>query len=406
MLKHLFSYLPKLMVRSRYGALYGIIFPIAYSLIFLVVFSNLVGGEPELNPIPVAVVFQGNQFEKQVAEESFNKLAGQGEWKDDRLKLAGDQKYLLVYEEVADLAAGRQLTEEDKALATIVIDNRQFGMNIGMDLSPSAVNDYRSQVLYTALDSFSSISRGVTKAFQSGQITQTLASIKNISASEDDMASNKQLLDRAEGKNVNANSIFFFAMFGYLCMYFMNTGVSIVYENEAYASVQAMRLTLAPVAKYKLFISNLIAWGIPCILIVWGIYGLFSWQKIPLGTDTGWILMLLSLGVLLGLSFGTALAAILKKRTGLSEGLMIALPLTFSFFSGMMSQEMKIMVNQNFPWFNKINPVALITDGFYYLSAYPTHQQFYQNIMIIICMIVVCLLITYFGLRRTDHASL
>ena len=86
-------------------------------------------------------------------------------------------------------------------------------------------------------------------------------------------------------------------------------------------------------------------------------------------------------GSFAGLSLGIAIATVLKSNENAKMGILISLTMFFSFLSGMMGITMKYVIDSNIPLLNKINPAAMITDGFYSLYYYDTLDRFYFNII-------------------------
>ena len=93
---------------------------------------------------------------------------------------------------------------------------------------------------------------------------------------------------------------------------------------------------------------------------------------INLGNNYLQIIVLLILGTTSAILTGTAIGALFNFNTGLKMGISIALPLVFSFASGMMYNGMPRIIAQYIPWFNKMNPIGIISKGLYMLYSDPT----------------------------------
>ena len=76
------------------------------------------------------------------------------------------------------------------------------------------------------------------------------------------------------------------------------------------------------------------------------------------------------------------------------------------FLSGMMGITMKYLIDKNAPIINKLNPVAMITDGFYSLYYYETLDRFIFNIISLIILSITLLFISYLSLRRQNYDSI
>ncbi|MGK0465074.1 ABC transporter permease [Clostridium sp.] len=116
--------------------------------------------------------------------------------------------------------------------------------------------------------------------------------------------------------------------------------------------------------------------------------------------------MLCFVGCSTGISLGTMVGALVKKGEGLKTAILIGIFMTGSFLAGMMYVDMKYIVEKSMPILSYINPAALITDGFYTLYYYNTHQRFFINISLLTVLSIVFCTVTYFVIRRQRYASL
>lgn len=412
MFKHLLRYMPPMMYKNRDGALFGIFFPFAFGLIYLMVFTGLMSNVNNLETVSIAMVFEGSTTEIATAQTNIENIAVPGEFNDDDSLVPAEsheETPLMAYIEVASLEEGRELANDGSVVATVVVDNQDEAMNIALEVAPVAVNDFGASIVYSALSSFSSISSGITGAFEdAANSNNPLIAVGQVTQRVNDVQSNSYYPETVQSgvEGTNSNSIYFYAALAYLCIFFMSVGTDIVNQNEAYFSSEALRTTVSPVPKGKRFLASFISWGIPSLLVVYAVIALYYLNDIPLGNEWGRLLILMTLGVIVGLLLGTAVAGLLKNQGGLLSAVSIGLPLVMGALSGLMSQPIKVAINENAPWLNKINPVSLINDGIYYLNNYPTFDHYNQNVIILAIMAVVLLVVTILSIRRTDYASL
>jgi ABC-2 type transport system permease protein len=78
----------------------------------------------------------------------------------------------------------------------------------------------------------------------------------------------------------------------------------------------------------------------------------------------------------------------------------------FSFLSGMMGITMKYVIDKNIPIINKINPAAMITDGFYSLYYYDTLNRYFFNVISLVVFSSVLLGISSIVLRRQKYDAI
>ncbi|MBG9989361.1 ABC transporter permease [Aerococcaceae bacterium DSM 111176] len=406
MLKHLLAYTPKLSYRNRDGFLYGILFPLAFSLIYLTVFSDMVTST-SFDAIQVAMVFEGNQEEVQIAEDSLSNIASIGEIDSSGNLYAiesHDTEPLIIYLPVENLDEGQSITEEYNLTGTVLVNNENNAFNIQMDIAPNKVNDLNTTVLHTILKSFTAISKGTQIAIQ--QAGPNPFVIQQITSALQEHGE-PQFFSADQTTTQTSNfSIYIYAALAYVCIFFISISSQWITENEAHTSPQALRKVVSPIGKIPLFMANFITGTIPSLLVVYTVLGIYMVADMPIGQEYGRLFLLLTIGTLVGLSLGTATASLLKSRPNTLTAIGIALPLIFGATSGMMNTNLKFFINENMSWLNKINPVSLINDAIYYLNNYPTYAQFNQNILILLTMFILLMGVTFVGLRRDSYASL
>lgn len=415
MFKHLTSYSFKIFVRDKEGVAFGLFFPLAFSLIYLFVFSGLLSGGNSFESIPVAMVFSGNNSEISSARNILGNLATETEVIAGEIQAPAisptanenDDNPFIHYVAVSDIKA-QQLVANNQVAAIINVDNTDHQLAISMELAPSAVNNFSSSILYSALSSFTSINAGAQTALAAvSDSDQPLLSMMNLEAqfNVDPQAAN-YIVAAKEKKGTSSVSIYFYACLAYLCIFFMSIGTHTITSIEPKYDTAALRSMVSPVPKYQRFLGNLLSFSLPCFIIIYLILGIYYYNGVPLGNDWGRILLLMSMGLLVGLLSGSALASITKAKSNILNALFVGIPLIFGALSGLMSHDLKFFVDDTLPWFNKVNPVALIHDALFALNNYPTYEQFNQNIMTLFLMVVILFAITLIGLRRPDYESL
>jgi ABC-2 type transport system permease protein len=127
---------------------------------------------------------------------------------------------------------------------------------------------------------------------------------------------------------------------------------------------------------------------------------------ISFGDQLGYIALACVIGSLTGVTFGTFIAATVKKSEGIITGILIGSTMTMSFLAGMMSADIKYLVATKMPILGYLNPANLITNSFYALYYYNTPTQFFINILLLCGFTLLFSATTYFVLRRQTYASL
>ena len=67
---------------------------------------------------------------------------------------------------------------------------------------------------------------------------------------------------------------------------------------------------------------------------------------------------------------------------------------------------MKYIVDKNIPLINRLNPAAMITDGFYSLYYYNTLDRFTSNLISLFIFSGIMLTISIISLRRQSYDSI
>ena len=167
------------------------------------------------------------------------------------------------------------------------------------------------------------------------------------------------------------------------------------------------RSSIAPVKKSDLILSGLLASIIVQFvgLIILFLYTIFV-LRINYDSNMLYIIILAIVGSLAGLSLGVFVSSIFKINENAKSGILIAITMFYSFLSGMMGITMKYVIDKNIPIINKINPAALITDGFYSLYYYDTLNRYFFNVISLILYSFILLSISSIVLRRQKYDSI
>ncbi|MCR5195534.1 MAG: ABC transporter permease [Pseudobutyrivibrio sp.] len=127
--------------------------------------------------------------------------------------------------------------------------------------------------------------------------------------------------------------------------------------------------------------------------------------NINIGIPLGETILITTIGSGIGIAAGTLIGSLLPNPK-----YHVVVPLLFSmtcsFFSGLMWDQIKQLIQYKCPIINKINPAALITDSLFIRATYGRTDTYIQNIIIMLSMIVGCLFISSICLRRRKYVSL
>ncbi len=185
------------------------------------------------------------------------------------------------------------------------------------------------------------------------------------------------------------------------------SGLTIAQNLQANLSPQAARRSCSGMTKSKQVLADLLAYYIShsvCVIIT------ITFITLVLGVNFGERLPLVYLGGILGgimgVSFGYFIGAVGKMSYGAKTGIIMALNMTLCFMSGLMVPGIKAMIIKYIPILNEINPVAIISDSFYYLSVDADLTRFWGKMVIVCILTVIFVLFGFLMTRRTKYASL
>jgi ABC-2 type transport system permease protein len=191
------------------------------------------------------------------------------------------------------------------------------------------------------------------------------------------------------------------------CLYGSLFGLNIVVKTQANLSDLGARKSLSPVHKLTSVGAALLAAALVTYLCnAAALTYLLAVLKINFGSSAPALYVVTLAGSVTGVSLGFLVGAVGKASEGIKITGLSVVMLFLCFMSGLMVADMRQTVEQNFPWFNRINPAALISDSFYSLNIYSTSYRLVRNIVTLAAISVVCMVGGYILTRRRRYASL
>lgn len=221
------------------------------------------------------------------------------------------------------------------------------------------------------------------------------------------MEQNTANIENVSNNNLSYTMIEFYTLIAMTCLYGGILGVTAINNNLANMSSKGKRVSMTPTSKGKVIISTVM--GSYFVQLI-GLALLFVFTIFVLKVDYGsnlLLIILLSLaGSFAGLTMGVAIGTVLKTNEDMKVGIIISVTMLGCFLSGMMGITMKYIVDKNVPIVNKLNPVAMITDGFYSLYYYDTFNRYFFNVASLLIFSLVMIVISFISLRRQKYDSI
>ena len=393
MFLHNFKYSLKTLLRNKGLIFWTFAFPIILGTLFNLAFSDI-GNKETLDIIDIAIVNNEEFKTDTYFTESFKVLSKKKE---------PNQLFNIKY---TNLSTAQSLLKEKKITGYLLFENHEVKIT---------VNDkgYNETILRSVVDELSSqkemletlTTKEITDSYKSGN--QNVNYEKIYQDTLNLINSTIPKLNNISNSNLSYTMIEYYTLLAMACLYGALIAMFVTNKKIANMSSAGKRTSISPAHKKTLLLGSFLASYLVQLL---GILILYLYTilviKVDYGNNTFLVFLLLMAGSLAGLTLGVAISTILKSNENTKTGILISLTMLASFLSGMMGITMKYIIDTNIPILNKINPAAMITDGFYSLYYYSTLDRFYFNIISLLIFSVIMLFISYQGLRRDKYDSI
>lgn len=409
MIRHLFKYIGKANFLSKDGFLLSIIFPFILGLIFLFAFENLLEAT-NLTPAKIVIDIKGNAEEKKDVEEFIKEKGIEGRLTERGLEPViepGDDDYLIYYFGDDDVEA---LLDEGAINAKVWIDNTGKKMDMEIYVPSNKANDRTSFMAYQILNSYAKTYRNLIKntevLFEQAMVGRDMSSVEGLVERVEEGIDTDDIIHTKEKKGINAYTHYIMATLGVVCLCYIRVGVDIVRKNEVYIGALGKRLELSPVSKLLRIFASFLSMGIPCLLATYLLLLCYWKRDVGLSLDYSRVILVVSLGVLISIFMGMALASLFKLSKDHVNVINILIPVLGALFGGLMGQLSQVLstwINENVPLLAILNPAVLVSRGLYQLSFYPSYDSFYHTIKIMTVYLAVLTVLTGSGMRRVKE---
>ncbi|MGI5897786.1 MAG: ABC transporter permease [Candidatus Dojkabacteria bacterium] len=359
----------KILVRDKATVFWTVIFTILLAIMFKMTFSKL-DEIDKFEPVPISVsqkVFEDEYFKTYIEameKEEYIKLIDLNDEGEE--KLFKEKKIVAYIQDEENIIVGKSVGKIKETIIKSLMDG--YIQNKSMIMNVLKENPYANI----------------------GELLDFKSFVKDESK-----------------KSIDIVSTYFYTLIGMQALYSYLWGLRVMYMYEANLSTQGKRNTISPVnKKYSVLYSLLAAWALSVITSVICLIFISFILKVDIGSQLLGIMTLILVGTLTGVSFGAFIAVSNKQNAEFKNGIGVGVTMLWSFFAGMMSSDVKILVQRNIPIVNKFNPVALITDGLYSLAVDNTLDRFYENLLFLSIIIVLFVLGTIFFVRGKKYESL
>lgn len=354
-------------------------FPVILGTLFFVAFGTLADGELDYKNIAVAVIEKGK------APEGFDTLISSlSEGKDEAP---------LFDIKTRDENEAKELMEKGELEGIIYADSE-----ISLEVPYGA--GIKAGIVKSVLDSFTSRYDIISSVAERNpeKLPQLLESITSevsfVKSSSNDANSDPYV---QYFYNLLAMAGLMGSMMGMYC----------AINHQANLSALGARVEVSPVSKAKDIISSLIA-----TLLIHNVFTsigaayLAFILKIEFGVPFWVILLVNFLSTLIGDCMGCFIGSVSTMKEGVKNGILLACSLGLCFLSGLMFGGMKLLIEETVPFFNRINPAAVIVNCFYSLCVYGSYEKLWENVLILVIWSVLLLAGSFIATRKRKYKSL
>lgn len=376
---HLYKYRLKSFLKSKEETFWSFLFPIILCTCFVIAFSDISKSSYTFHSIPVAVVYQQENETFKQALDSVADDDSQGE------------AFLKVQETSLDSA--KKLLDKNKIDAIILVNDSIEMIVNDSDINQTAVNSFINQYLQTETL--------INDMAQSSpqELLQLIARISE----ETDYIEHASLSDNV----ADPMTAYYFSLIGMAALFGCYFGLKCARQMKADITPEGLRKCISPVSRPVLVVTEFMAsFTIHlCAMTVLLFYMKFI-MRINLGNQIGYVFLTCVIGSLFGISSGIFVGSIPHIKESIQNGIVTFISLVSSFFSGLMMEDIKMLVQIHAPWFAKINPGTLIQDSLYSLLIYNTHDRYFENMLALTILSVILCIASVLMTRRTTYANI
>lgn len=199
----------------------------------------------------------------------------------------------------------------------------------------------------------------------------------------------------------------FYSLIGMVSLYSVYMGLEYARFMQADQSTVARRMNVVPLKKSRFITSSLFI-GI-AINLVSNLLLLFFMKAVlnlDVVTDYPRTLAILLAANLAGISLGLFIGASNNAGEGLKNGLVIGATLFMAFLAGMMSPEIKVLVDNTVPALALLNPVSVVSTELYRINYLGMTSTFSRGVVVLILFALLFLGLSQLFLRRKTYDSI
>lgn len=353
-----------------------ILFPIVLGSFFKIAFNGIYEKTTKFSTVPVAVV-------ENKEDEIFRSVM-------DGIENVDEPLFKVTY---TDEENALELLEKQDVFGIIWVDKEKSLSVSGEGIEQTIIKSFMEQY-----------------AVQEKIITDTVmtnpADLEKVISALDSEVKTNEDIPLTEGNTDNLIQ-YFYNLIAMVAFFGSLTGLHIVIGSQANLSPLGARKSCSPTPKLITITASLLgSFVVQTICVAVCITYLAFVLKIDFGSRLPLVYLSGILGGYLGVAMGFMIGSFGRMSEGLKVGISMTVTMLCCFLSGLMTGNMKAVVAQHAPWFNKINPAALISDCFYCLNIYEDYDRYIEKNVTMLIITAVFIVIGFLLTRRRKYASL
>lgn len=359
---HCFKYSFIDFIRNKVVVFWVVLFPMILGTLFNFAFSGIYDQETRFKEIPVAIV---NGCEQGGVKSLVESLENDG------------TKFL-----------NAQYVDEETALDLLgksEIDGIIYDDMLEPTLTVRAGGGLAVSVMKVFLDRYKTNASIIYNIIQNDP-SKLQAVIDNMSEETVECLTEKKLSDG----NMNAYTSYFYNLLAMSCLFVSMIGQFVAINNQANLSAVGARVTVSPAARVVQVLSALSA---AFLIFFTGVTVstayLFYVLKIDFGISFGDVIFVNLFGIIFGLALGFFVGSIGRMQFNTKLTILLIVSLGTGFLSGLMAGNIPILIEENCPIINRLNPSRLICDSFYAINSYGYGDRLWRNIITLSVMTVL-----------------
>lgn len=199
---------------------------------------------------------------------------------------------------------------------------------------------------------------------------------------------------------------YFYNLIAMACIMCASVSMSLTKNNQANTSIIGARKEVTGASYFEANIASLLAGAIVQTLCVLLAFGYLLAIGVNFGGSIPKILLAIVVGIFTGTCMGFCIGSFGFMSDKVKDGITTAFSVGGSFLSGLMLENVRVIIEDSCPIINRINPVALISDAFYAINTFENDERYFKNLISLLIVSAVFILAGNLFGRRKQYASI